>query len=161
MTSATTSLEIMSDRHQIDELIWQGQEPEWPENTNPVGDFDLLVLCFREGSFNWSRFDKRGFEVMRAPLDDDQRTLQPTDIPIAEQAAKVVAMRAVKGARCLVTCRMGLNRSGLVTALALRWLYGWSGQACLEHVRLKRPGSLSNPGFAAYLQGLPSTSSVG
>jgi predicted protein tyrosine phosphatase len=56
--------------------------------------------------------------------------------------------------RVLIHCRMGLNRSALVAATALTYL-GMTGEQALAHLRERRPGSLFNETFAAYVQALP------
>lgn len=145
---------IPTDRNQIDELIWQGREPESPTNSVPVGDVGLLVLCYGEGVPRWSRFHNRGFLVHEAPFDDDQRTLQAKDVPTATMAAQAVVEAVRKGTKVLVTCHQGLNRSGLVVGIALHELHGWSGADCVARVRERRPGALFNLGFASYIESL-------
>jgi protein-tyrosine phosphatase len=66
-----------------------------------------------------------------------------------------------EGAQVLVTCRMGKNRSGLVSALALHLLTGQSGKACIQHIQSRRKGALRNPGFNECLVRLQSVGSGG
>lgn len=59
------------------------------------------------------------------------------------------------GENLLAMCYGGRNRSGLFNALLLREIYGISGEAAMCIVREKRPNSLVNPDFVAYLKTLP------
>jgi hypothetical protein len=139
---------------QIDTGLWQGAEPErsWSSYVlGPAMDLDLLVLTNVDGQDGWGRFDGRGFAVMRAPMQDDQRSLRPEDAEMAEEAAKRVCGTLQQSGRVLVTCHMGLNRSGLISGISLCLLREISGAAALQQVRSKRPGSLFNPEFAKYL----------
>ncbi len=93
-----------------------------------------------------------GLEVICAPIDDDGAS--PPNLK--EWASVVAASRRVvelhRAGKCvLVTCRMGLNRSGLISALAIRRLAGVSGRVAAETVRERRDGALSNSGFFVVL----------
>jgi hypothetical protein len=45
----------------------------------------------------------------------------------------------------------GLSRSGIVTALALQELTGWSGAKVVKHVQAHRLDALCNDTFAQYI----------
>jgi hypothetical protein len=81
-------------------------------------------------------------------LDDpDPRTLKPRWSRNVLAAAKDVAEAVARGHRVLVTCAMGWNRSGLVSALALCRL-GFSPEDAMRTVRRARgSGALSNKSF--------------
>lgn len=90
------------------------------------------------------------------PIDD-------ADIPDPNQLATVTALvqtALVRGTRThtsgsvLVHCDAGVNRSGLVCALVASRVLGTSGAEAVALVRQKRPGSLTNPAFVAFLEGL-------
>ncbi len=52
------------------------------------------------------------------------------------------------GERVLVTCAMGRNRSGLISALAMRQAYKITGDHAIAAVRSARgPNALNNPQF--------------
>jgi protein-tyrosine phosphatase len=68
---------------------------------------------------------------------------------------RMVAELVRTGHVVLVHCRMGFNRSNLVTATALTYL-GMSGAQALAHLQKIRPGALYNENFARYVCGLPS-----
>ena len=84
-------------------------------------------------------------------LRDDE---EPQERALAE--AKHVAMAVADAVRdgkvCVVTCAMGLNRSGLVTALALVEL-GRTAEQAVELIRRARgPLALCNEAFLRHLQ---------
>jgi protein-tyrosine phosphatase len=54
-----------------------------------------------------------------------------------------------------VTCWAGRNRSGLVTAIALHKLTGFSGVQCVRIIRKARPLALTNLQFRAAIKALP------
>lgn len=141
----------VTDPSEILPNLYQGTEPQGSVDPR----VDTLVLCWREGQGAWGRFDGSRLRILRAPMDDDQRTLRPLDATVAVGTAADVAMAVKTGGVVLVTCRLGLNRSGLVSALAARLILRCSGAEALALVRARRPGALSNPGFVAYLASLP------
>jgi protein-tyrosine phosphatase len=71
-----------------------------------------------------------------------------------EALGRLVAELVASGHRVLVHCRMGLNRSVLVTATALTYL-GMSGEEAVRHLRERRPGALFNEAFAGHVLALP------
>lgn len=114
--------------------------------------FDVLLLCAeelqgRDGS------DYPGVEVWHCGFED--ATLNPALIEAVNNVADDVAFQVQQGAKVLVTCRAGINRSALVTALALRRLTGVSGKDAMAQVRAARFGALINPFFSRYLSRLP------
>ena len=58
------------------------------------------------------------------------------------------------GARVLVHCAQGINRSSLVNGVILN-LLGFPGKEAVEIITTARPGALFNPVFRIYLLGLP------
>jgi protein-tyrosine phosphatase len=54
--------------------------------------------------------------------------------------------------RVLVHCAAGINRSSFVNALVLRRHYGWTAEQAIRHIRLKRPGALTNETFMNFLR---------
>lgn len=116
-----------------------------------------VVLCAKE----WQPAAKlfKGVDVIHAPNDDDRKR-DPTrqELRTAIRAAQDVARRLDSGQSVLVTCKAGLNRSGLVSALALHFWKGWSGVECASLVQRKRPNALFNQGFVRVLHRLPEKS---
>jgi len=76
---------------------------------------------------------------------------------VAVSAARRVAQAMWDQRRVLVTCQMGINRSGLISALALYFASGGriSGRQAANLVKSGRPGALSNLSFLALLDSLP------
>jgi protein-tyrosine phosphatase len=129
-----------STAHQVAPGLWQGDAP--PPGAN-YGDFDLVVLTAYEYQ---PKAAEMNVDVFHAPLDDDPwRPPSMREQAIALGAAREVARRLRKGQRVLVTCAMGLNRSGLVSALALR-MQGASGPQAIAAVRRARGENALNNG---------------
>lgn len=101
------------------------------------GGFEVLVLCAEELQMPDSDFP--GVELFRIPLQDDSS--RPVDTPTWEdvvRTAQRVVRRIHAGKRVLVTCAMGLNRSGIVTAASLHFLTGRSGCSMASFVGRRR-----------------------
>jgi len=146
------------DAHEIAPNLWQGGAP--PYGTAVAeGGFDVLVLCAREIQPPSVYFPD--VQVIHAPNDDHPAFghLTKNKLQTAISAARRVASAVQEGKKVLVTCAAGLNRSGLVTSIALHMLYGWPGSQCIQTVRANR-GSvngmipLSNDEFARALDNL-------
>jgi hypothetical protein len=122
--------------------LWQGSKPPAGPEVGRVAD--LLVLCameYQPGPRSYPGLAR----IVRARLDDAEPT--PRELAEAEAAARQVAMSLASHLVCLVTCQAGLNRSGLVSGLALRYL-GFSGREAVRLVRRARgEKALSNPWF--------------
>jgi protein-tyrosine phosphatase len=143
------------DAHRIAPKLWQGSKPPRGLSLFTAG-FDVLVLCAEEHQ-PWEA-DFPGVEVIRAPNDDSGKPMTKAQLKTADREARRVAKRLRQGRRVLVTCAMGLNRSGLVSALALHYRDGLPGRACIEIVQKARPGALRNPEFVRALAALPALS---
>jgi len=130
--------------------LWQGAAPD---PLKSYDGFDVLVLCAREVQPRFRRFKGT---VIRAPFVD---TPYPTDVErkIAIRAAREVAKRLRKGQKVLVTCAAGLNRSGLVVALALRMATQMHPEEIIRRIRAARgERALSNPAFERIVRGFGS-----
>jgi len=135
----------------------------------PAGPFvqryaNVLVLCAKELQPPPEAF--RGIRVINAPLNDDGTPMTDREVRTAQRAARAVRTSLDAGLVCLVTCHMGLNRSGLVAALALmlpqaaggpRWSHNdtpcclTSDQATSLVRRARGPSALGNPFFERML----------
>jgi len=116
--------------------------------------FDSVVLCAEE----FQDVPLPGVEVIHAPFDDGGRAPTPAEAQIAWKAAKRVAKRVNANKRVLVTCAMGLNRSGLVVGFVLIML-GFSADQAIDIIRMARPKALFNEHFVKLLKRVrPSTS---
>jgi len=69
----------------------------------------------------------------------------------ASLAADQAVARMQEKKNVLITCSAGINRSSLVTCLALKKLTGRDGEDVIALIRAKRPGTLSNPTFVVML----------
>jgi hypothetical protein len=76
------------------------------------------------------------------------------DLTKIEALGRLVAELVSARHRVLVHCRMGFNRSVLVTATALTYL-GLTGEQAVAHLRACRPGALFNETFAGHVLSLP------
>lgn len=103
--------------------------------------------------------DASGYKgkVYKCPLYDDGHTLTRKQAQMAHKVARRLASQVRAGEPVLITCAMGKNRSGLVTALVVRDLTGVSGCQAVEIVKGRRKGAkaLTNPVFVQYLCSLP------
>jgi hypothetical protein len=130
--------------------LYQGSYPPEGSALRDAG-FDAVVLCARDLQTHVSSFP--GVAVMYAPsVDDLHAPVSAEALAVARKAAEEVAERIEGGQNVLVTCQAGLNRSGMVTALALHFIYGWSGERCVKHVQSKREEALFNKRFCEALK---------
>lgn len=136
------------DAHKIGPKLYQGANPPHGPELRQRG-FDMVVLCALEWQEPASEYP--GLTVVRAPMWDGDEV--PT--VIAHKAARAAARAIRAGRRVLIVCNQGRNRSGLVTALALWYLTGAPGAACMQAVQARRPNALTNPTFALYLYHMP------
>lgn len=122
--------------------LWQGSVPEAGKSL----PFDLVVLCAVEHQFEgMARPFGRRARVLRCPLRDCA-PLSHREVKDALRAAVEVAHAYSNGLTTVVTCAMGLNRSGLVMALSLVEL-GIAPNDAVAAVRRARPNALCNPYF--------------
>lgn len=134
--------------------LYQGSIPPSGKTLSDAR-FTMLVLGAREYQPRSENFP--GLRtVLHAPLDDDVPTTR--EIEMAVNAAALVSEEIKRGGKVLVTCIMGRNRSGLIMALALRNLYGFSGKQVVSQVKVMRPFALTNPHFVQILSDLPARS---
>lgn len=124
----------MIDAHEIVPGLWQGSLPETGDTVARAG-FQTLVLCARDYQPTSAEFPE--VNVIHAPFDDERKLGEPS-LRTAVQAASSVARLLLQGEKILVTCFAGINRSGLVVALALHRAFGYSGRSCIELVRRRR-----------------------
>ena len=111
--------------------------------------YDLVVLVAQEHQ----RDSMGAARVIRLPLPD--ATLTPAQKAAVDRVAGQVAAVLRARGRVLVTCAMGLNRSGMVAALALTKL-GMPGRQAIGAIRQLRGKSampaLFNPNFTRFIR---------
>jgi len=140
------------DADEIVRGLWQGSSPPAGPALARLG-FTLVVFCAQEIQPPASAYP--GVRVLHAP-NDDTPELPEENERIARMAAAEVADTVARGGKALVVCAAGLNRSGLVVALALRELMPTVPVVRLvERVRRHRPLALSNEFFVRWLSVLP------
>ena len=133
--------------------LWQGGYPKRPASLSRQG-IDMLVLAAREIQPPWETFPP-GLEVVYAPMHDNFWDGPSEDeAQIALSAASDVSRALDEGKTVLVTCAMGINRSGLINALVLMDREGLTGLEAVRRVRAARPGALNNTSFVHWLASL-------
>lgn len=138
----------------IGHRIWQGSAPKTlGQQVALHRNFEVLVLCAQEFQPRAHLFPY--MKVVHAGIDDAGTPVTRAELETANDAAEAAAYYASEGLRVLVTCWQGINRSGLVSALALHKLTGASGEACIKRVQERRPGALTNPWFVETLSEIP------
>lgn len=151
---------LLVEASEIVKNLWQGSFPR-PGREVRASGFSLLVLCAHELQEPASSYPD--VEVVHAPnYDDDRRRLNRERLELAVMAARKVTKALQNGRKVLVTCAAGLNRSGLVTGLALHMYLGWEGADCVDMIRKKRGERhglqpLCNPDFERALLKLSRT----
>ena len=140
------------DANRVGKGLWIGSRPTTGSAVARAG-FDVLVLCAEEIQPRSREFP--GVFVVHAGIGDGVPS--ELELDTASWAARGIARAVSDGQRVLVTCHMGLNRSGLVTALALHALTGQSGRDCVRQVQRARRGALFNPHFRRLLERVPAS----
>jgi protein-tyrosine phosphatase len=138
-------------KYSMDKIVdnlYQGGMPPPSCDLKDIG-VQVLVLAAQEHQ-DASAYE--GIEVILAPGDDDTRRHRLNRFIDGWKAAALQVVEHVRAGRCvLVTCMAGHNRSGLIVALALRELTGWSGKKCVERIRNCRYYALNNETFVNYI----------
>lgn len=131
--------------------LWQGSRPQFDAPLDEMG-FDAVALCTVE----YQPEDRHvRIPTIRAELDDSGRPPTAVEMVAAHRAGRQVAKLWAQGGRVHVTCWLGLNRSGLVTALALCDATGCSGADAVRLIQASRKGTLQNHWFREYLETIP------
>jgi len=142
------------DADEVYDGLYQGARPPQGRVLADMG-FSALVLAAFEHQPDPKRFP--GLEtVISVPLDDSGYPPTPGEQRAATMAAKAVANILRSGRIVLVTCHMGINRSGLIVGLALADLLpDVSRRDIVAAVRRARPGALSNKWFEQMIMTAP------
>jgi hypothetical protein len=132
---------VTPDFDKVSPRLYQGGKVDGRFTYKP---FSMIVLCSEEHQPRMARYRGR---IVRPAFDD---TLYPNEKErkAALAAAKKVANELYNGGRVLVTCSAGLNRSGLVTGLALCMGTRLHGDQIVRLIRTARgEQALSNRTF--------------
>lgn len=143
------------DAHEILPGLWQGSHIGSVKELDGCG-FNVLVRCAQEkfrGQDPESEEREGDIKIIYSLFDD---TFYPSgrELQRAYNAAGKVAELVQRGAKVLVTCNMGRNRSGLVAALAVVRIIGCPGREARELVQFARPMALDNRAFVSVLENL-------
>lgn len=110
-----------------------------------IDDFDVVVSMYSNGECA----PHEDIEHEEALFNDGE--LDSDSRENAIRMALLVASRVEDGKRVLVRCQAGLNRAGLVSALALMYL-GYTAEDAIQLLRSKRsPWVLCNEYYVAWL----------
>lgn len=128
--------------------LFQGSMPP----TGRLPAINVLVLMAQEYQPPARAFP--GSTVVHAPIDDDMWKVTLQDRMTIKRAAASVVHHLRRGRSVLVTCNQGLNRSGVVTALAIRNVMPQVSPAqAIKLIRKARgPLALSNPRFVELIE---------
>jgi len=140
----------IEDLSEIVPNLWQGSRHSISKYLVRY-NFNVLVLCAEEWQPPRSLFPDSVSVIYSPNADDPFREPTRNELLRAISTSKEIAAAVHSGKNVLTTCMAGLNRSGLVNALALHFLTGNSGCTCMRLIRLKRFGALSNPQFQEVL----------
>ena len=151
------------DCHRVVGNLLQGSYPTPGHTVSRYAQ--VLVLCARELQPPGTIYPGL-LKVVHCPLNDDGSPMTEMEKKIARTVAKRVRLYLDQGLTVLSTCHMGLNRSGLVSALALMlpaamgrqmWIDGstpsclTSDQATYLVRRARGDQALGNQYFTRYL----------
>lgn len=103
------------DIGKVSPKLWQGSKPPKGDALQKAG-VHVVVLAAEE--YQPGAKDFPGVRVIHCPLRDELDQT-PEDIARIILTSKEVSKLLQSGATVLSTCQMGLNRSGVITALAL------------------------------------------
>ena len=118
--------------------------------TEPA-NFDVYISAASEIKPPKSIMD--AFDAYHIPLDDKpwDFTKHPEELQRLVITAHDIAVLVKRGNKVLIFCHMGMNRSGLMTALTLMNL-GYTAKQALAAIRKRHGCTLSNKSF---VQALP------
>lgn len=131
--------------------LFQGGAPASASQVSAAG-FQLLVLCARE--VQPTAHALNDLTVLRCPLDDNDVPIDNATWSQIWKTGHEVAHAVEDHRAVLVTCAQGLNRSGIVTGVAVHLLTGWEGKRVVEHIQRRRDGALFNQTFATAIRQL-------
>jgi hypothetical protein len=137
-----------TEPHKVFELplvggeLWQGGTPDI------LRRWDMIVGLEHEPTDRIQARLRLGGTYIWHPIDD----FEVVDSNALRDIALLVADRVELGAKVLVHCSAGLNRSGVVNARALMWM-DHTAEEAISRVRKNRYQTvLCNPRFVRWLQ---------
>lgn len=129
--------------------LWQGDKRDVERLLRVPDDSIQVIGLFAE---EYQPDDLLGrYELLKPGFDDNYEAndVEMSSIAgIADDASDTISNRVREGKNCLSSCAAGLNRSGLVTALALMKLANMGPAEVIGRIRrLRHYKALSNPKF--------------
>jgi protein-tyrosine phosphatase len=141
------------DAAKITPLLYQGSRPPQGRSLYDLG-FRAVFLTAAEHQPEAEKFP--GLDaVVSVRLHDDGEPPPLGELISAMETSGIAASIVRSGRKVLITCNMGFNRSGIVTALTLMRLQrSKSTDDIVSHVRACRPTALSNQYFVDFLRSI-------
>jgi protein-tyrosine phosphatase len=141
---------VALDFHWIVPNIAQGSFPS-PLN-EAFKHADTIVFCAEEKQPKNARVPA-GKRIVKFGFDDDiYRPIPPEVGALFHQMAQHLSREVVGGRKLLITCAMGLNRSGLITGLTMMYAFRMSPRDVIKLIRSRRSSdALMNPIFENWL----------
>ena len=128
--------------------IYQGSRPS--NSLQLINDkFTVLVLSAVEFQPQDSRY--KNIKIIKAPIRDSY-DITNEEVNKAITCSNAVCKDIVSGGKALITCYMGWNRSGLITAFCLINLYKMNGRQAVNHIKFMRKNSLNNEVFVKIIE---------
>jgi protein-tyrosine phosphatase len=117
---------------------------------HPSSEFDVYISTAAEIEPPQSILG--AFESHHIPLDDKPWNFgdHPEEVEQLVETARDIALLVHNGNKVLIFCHMGMNRSGLMTALTLMHL-GMTARQALATIRQRHGCTLSNRSFVKAL----------
>lgn len=113
---------------------------------------DTIVFCAEEKQPRNARVPA-GKKIVKFGFDDDIYRPIPQEAGVLfHQMAQHLSREVVSGRKLLITCAMGLNRSGLMTGLTIMYAFRMSPRDVIKLIRARRSkDALMNPIFEQWL----------
>ena len=125
--------------------LYMGSRPPIGKRLAYAG-FDVVVLAAQE--YQPPEWRLPGVEVIYAPMEDVPVVLRPNDLAAVRRVVARVAQALATGRRVLVSCRAGLNRSGLIAGAVLLETTNMTPLQVISLIRKRRSiFALNNPAF--------------
>lgn len=126
--------------------LWIGSTPANAGETDPM--FNVVVQLYSSEPYNYHAHQVL---VTATMFDTATNPLNPfPDDKLLKNLARLTALAVARMKPVLVHCHQGLNRSGLVAALALCRM-GVKPEAAVMQVMQRRQGSLFNRQFVEWI----------
>lgn len=138
------------DFHWIVPGVAQGSYPQ--PLSEAFKHVDTIVFCAEEKQPRATKLPP-GKRVVRFGFDDDIYRPIPAEAGVLfHQMAHQLAREVASGRKVLITCAMGLNRSGLMTALTMMYCFRMSPSDVVKLIRARRSkDALMNPIFERWI----------